>query len=91
MRAQQESEGLAPTNLNQMYSVCIYGMRMVYAFLSLGFDTMMCGRVVFFPCTPQKRHPDVPLTFLLNAYKSIAIKQNAGFDKTLTSHMYQAI
>lgn len=48
MRAQQESEGLAPTNLNQMYSVCIYGTRMVYAFLSLGFDTMMCGRVVCF-------------------------------------------
>lgn len=47
MRAQQESEGLAPMNLDQTDSVCIYGMRVVYAFLLLSFDATLCGRVMF--------------------------------------------
>lgn len=53
----------------------------------------MCDRVMFWALL--ERHPDLPLysyyAYTLNAYKSLAVKQNAGFDKNKSSHMYQVI
>lgn len=73
MRAQQQSEGLAAMNLDQMYSVCIYGMRMVRGMFwaLLKTDTLM------YQC------------ILLNAYQSIAMQLNAGFDNNLSCRIFK--
>lgn len=72
MRAQQKSKGLAAMNLDQMYAVCIYGMRMVCAFISLSFETMICGRDMFWALLQTDTL--MYQCILLNAYQSYAIK-----------------